>query len=132
MASIKPNSAHPPTIIHSCQFNEQLVPGTMYNNAINPDIKTAKQPINLPFLTLNGRDIFGFNFRRRRKDIATIQYARQHAKFAESTIQTNITRPKNGAIMERTPRNKIDTQGVLYLGCSLEKIFGSILALDME
>lgn len=90
-------------------MREQLDPGIIYITAINPAIMVARRPINIPFLTRNGRGISGLVFLSTRKDKATRPYATQQAKLAASTIQTNITRPKKGAITEIVPKNKIAT-----------------------
>lgn len=57
-----------------------------------------------------------FFFLNTTKDIATRKYAKQHAKLAASTIQTNMTRPNKGAMIEVIPSNESATTGVLYLG----------------
>ena len=108
-----PKSVHPTTIIISCHTRVQAEPGIRYIAAIKPDIITAIIPTQYACLTRYGRFKSTFFYRKTTNDRETIQYARQQAKLAASTIQTNITLPKNGAMMDVNPNNNNATIGVL-------------------
>lgn len=75
--------------------------------AMKPAMIVASIPTVTPFLTRKGLGISGFLFLKTTNEKETKQYAKQQAKLAASTIQTNITRPKNGAMIEITPKNNI-------------------------
>ena len=77
--------------------------------AMKPAITVASRPIKRPFLTRKGRGISGFVLRRRKNEAATMQYARQQAKLAASTIHISMTLPNNGANIDRMPKNKMAT-----------------------
>ena len=108
-----PRSVHPTTITNSCHTRVQAEPGIKYIAAIKPDISTAIIPTQYACLTRYGRFNSAFFFRKTTNERETIQYARQQAKLAASTIQTNITLPKNGAMIEVKPNNNKATIGVL-------------------
>lgn len=108
-----PKSVHPTTITISCHTRVQAEPGIRYIAAIKPDISTAIIPTQYACLTRYGLFKSAFFFRKTTNERETIQYARQQAKLAASTIQTNITLPKNGAMIDVKPNNNNATIGVL-------------------
>ena len=108
-----PRSVHPTTITISCHTRVQAEPGIRYIAAIKPDIRTAIIPTRYACLTRYGLFKFAFFFRKTTNDRETIQYARQQAKLAASTIQTSITLPKNGVMMDVKPNNNNAKIGVL-------------------
>ena len=110
---IMPKSVQPNTITISCHTKVQAEPGIRYIAAIKPDISTAIIPTQYPCLTRYGLFKSAFFFRKTTNQRETIQYARQQAKLAASTIQTSITLPKKGAIIDVKPNNNNAKIGVL-------------------
>ena len=108
-----PKRVQPTTITISCHTRVQAEPGIKYIAAIKPDISTAIIPTQYACLTRYGLFKFAFFFRRTTNDRETIQYARQQEKLAASTIQTSITLPKNGAMIDVKPNNNNAIIGVL-------------------
>ena len=108
-----PKRVQPTTITISCHTREQAEPGIKYIAAIKPDISTAIIPTQYACLTRYGLFKFAFVFRKTTNDRETIHYARQQAKLAASTIQTSITLPKNGAMIDVKPNNNNAIIGVL-------------------
>ena len=113
MPNNKPRNVHPTAITISCHTRVHAEPGTIYIAAIKPDISTAIIPTQYACFTRYGLFKSAFVFRKTTNERDTIQYARQQAKLAASTIQTNITLPKNGAMIDVKPNYNNATIGVL-------------------
>src|SRR5699024_5685000 len=95
---------------------------------------TANQPMISPPRpappTRNGRDIFGSRRRRIKNDTETSRYVITIIGDPDSTSQSSMAVPKNGATAETTPSNTSALTGVLYVGCSLDNHAGSMPVRD--